>query len=383
MSGVRAPHAAAVAVLALLAAAVSWQASARTSAALGDTRLRSGFAWFGEPLRVQRFVEHQLDDELLSIETPLEPLIVRAPVRAWLRVMPGGDPLSVLRAFTAASAGLWAALLFVALSFVGCRLIDAVLFTLIGMASAAAQSWFAVPASMTIASVSSLVAVMVVARAGAQHPREWQTTIAVASSLSVTLANGVFGVAAAGVMHGRRRGFQVIVNGICIVLLLWPVQRTLYPLSGPPVDFTPDAPARIATAVVDAAIAPVHAIAITDRGAIFTGGAGYTWIGLIGVFTWLALLAIAVPVIANGHRRLGLFLSTVVIARLFAGLATEDSAFHASLDILPLLLIAAAMATHATHRRTVRVLALVLLAAMLMNQRMALDSAIAMLGGPR
>jgi hypothetical protein len=255
MTGVRASNAAAVALLALLAAAVSWQASARTSAALGDARLRSGFAWFGEPLRVQRFVDYQLDDELLSIATPLEPMIVRAPVRAWLRLMPGSDALSVLRGFNALSAGLWAALLFVALTLAGCRLIDAVLFTVIGMASGAARFWFAVPASVTIASVSSLVAVLLVARAEAQRPREWQTTMAVASSLSVTLANGVFGVAAAGLMHGRRRGFQVIVNGICVVLLLWPVQRTLYPMSGPPVAFTPEAPARIATAIVDAAIA--------------------------------------------------------------------------------------------------------------------------------
>jgi hypothetical protein len=383
MSGARASNAAAAAMLAILAAAVSWQASARTSAALGDTRLRSGFAWFGEPLRVQRFVDYQLDDELLSIETPLEPLIVRAPVRAWLRVMPGSDPLSVLRGFNALGAGLWTALLFAALTLAGCCLVDAVLFTVIGMASAAARFWFAVPASVTIASVTSLVAVLVVARAEAQRPREWQTTMAVASSLSVTLANGVFGVVAAGLMHGRRRGFQVIVNGICVVLLLWPVQRNLYPMSGPPREFVSDAPARVVTAIVDAAIAPIHTIAITDRGAIFTGGAGYSWIGLIGVFAWLALLALAVPSIANGHRRLGLLLSAVVVARLAAGVAIGEPAFHASLDILPLLLIAAAVATHTAHRRTVRVLAIVLLATMLVNQRMALESAIALLGGSR
>lgn len=381
MNDHRAWRVAALVMLAILAGTLSWRWSQPISSALGEAKLRNGFSWFGEPLRVQRFVERELDQELLSIATPFEPLIVRAPVRMWLRVIPGRDPLDVLRGFTALGAGLWAALVFAALSALGCRLIDAVLFTLIGIASAAAQLWFAVPSAKTFGSVSTLFAVLLVLSSETPRVgRGWPTTLAVMASLGVRLVNGVFGVIAAGLMHGWRRGLQLVVNGVCVLLLLWPVQRILYPASGPSPALVSAAPARLVTAIVDAAIVPVHSIVITDHAAMLRGGVGHSGIGLLGVAAWLGLLALGVSQIVKGHRRLGMFLWVVLAARLLAGRWNGEPSFDAALDILPLLLIAGAAATLTPHRRTCRLLGVVVLAAMLVNQRTALDTAIALLG---
>ena len=381
MSRATASGAVAAVLLALLSGALSWNGSHHATALLGEAKLRGGFAWFGEPLRIQRFVDHELDQELLSVTTPFEPLMARAPVRAWMRVLPG-EPLQVIRGFTALTAALWAALVFLALVALGCRLPDAVLFTVVGIASAAAQVWFAVPAAAALGSVSTFVAILVVVWSPSQHGASgWQTTLAVIAAVSVRAVNGVFGVVAAGLAHGWRRGLQLTVNGLAVLLLLWPVQRILYPTSGPLPDPVSAAPARVLTAIIDAAFVPVYAIAVTDGAATLTMGLGHSWVGLLGAAAWLAVLGLGASHLASSQPRLGTFLAMVLGARLLAGWWHTEPAFHAALDILPLALIAGAAATLTSYRWTSRSLGVIVLAAMLLNQRTAIAVLLARIGG--
>jgi hypothetical protein len=382
MTSARVLNNVAIVVLAVVAATMSWRASQRTITAVGEAGLRGDVAWFGEPLRVQRFVDHELEHELLSPRAPLEPVIVRAPVRAWLRLRPADNPIDVLRAYVAFAAALWAALVFMTLRALGCGVLASVLFTLIGLASAAAHFWFALPASVAIGGVSTLPALLLVARSAAGPSREWPATLAASATVSVSAVNAVFGVAAAVLIHRWRRGIQIIVNGMCIVLLLWPLQRVLYPASGPLPPPAPPSPGRAATAIFDAVMMPVQALVGSDRGVMLQGGLGYTLIGFTGIAAWCLLLAAgSVHLARRPDRRLAIVIPVVLVARLLAGLLAGEPSFHAALDVLPLLLIVAALGTLTERRRTVLGAGAVLLGLMLVNQTAAFASALAWLGG--
>jgi hypothetical protein len=347
--------------VASLAAVFSWQGSQRFVEALGDDRLSSGVVWFGERIQIERLVGHELEEELLTVDAPLEPLLVRVPLRALMRLRPESAALVVVRAFVAASAALWTTLLFATLACCGCALIDVVLFTAIGATSLAAQFWFATPSTLVLASATWMVAPLLVARAGAQaRPREWPTVVAIVA-MSIRLSEALSGVVLAPSLHGWRRGFQTIVNAVCVVLLLWAGLGLLYPASGP-------APASV-----------VGGSAVSLAGVIRVD-----WLALLVAASWIALLVAGVPqLMRDERRRLAVFVAaSIAIRALIAGLAGEQ-VLHASLGIVPLLVMVAALGGCSDHRRAVRVIAVVLVIAGVFHSRAALAAALDMLGTGR
>jgi hypothetical protein len=345
--------------VATLAAAASWYDTQRLTDAVGAERLRGDVVWFGEPLRIQRYVDHQLDDELLTARAPLEPLLVRAPLRAWLRLMPATEPIDALRAYAALCAAIWAALMLLTLTMLGCSVVDAVLFTLIGLSSAPAQFWSAVPTTMILASISSMAALIVIARVDArQQASEWRSCAAAVASACVTISNAVFGIALAAVVHGTRRGIQVLVNATCVVLLVSGALGLVYPASGPP----------------RAAPVSASAIALSDVMRL-------DWLSVIVAVAWVVLLVAGIRQMAAGHyRHLAMFVPVAIVLRLLISALIDEQWMHVALDLLPMLLAVAALGSQSAHRSAVRATALILLICATLHHRAALTTAIEMIG---
>lgn len=375
-----------VGLLALGAALGSWQGSALAGAAL-DVRGRSAGGyddiWFDADVSDlhQRLTTGNYEQNH-TVRHPLVPLMARLPMRLFLRAVPGADPVNVVRSGLTVVAALWASLLFLTLRLVGCRRSDATLFSLVGLTSAAAMFWLVVPDTFALGSLGIWLALAAVASASRWPAREWLTTTAAVTTLSVTVTNGVFGAIAAAVLHSRRRALQVVANAGCVVLVLWGLQRFIYPSSGFPYGYdqsyrsfilsadmrTPGAP--LAALLLDGMVMPsVQTIQrITQENYLVlsvqqswpgSGGAA----GLIAVIAWTSVLVLGASAAWSGSvpRALVVFLAAAIASQLGLHVLFGEETFLYTMHVMPLLLVLAAMGTLTRARPLVLGFAAVLL----------------------
>lgn len=305
-----------VLVLSVVAAGASWQGSAIAGASR-DADLERRL--FDQKVIHDRTLQH-----------PLAILLMRAPVSMSRHMWPEVVALDVLRAGLALAATAWSALLFAILRLTGCRTADAVVFALIAMASAASTLWFSVPATESLASLSMLPALAMIAATARFRVPEWVSSLAVASSFAIDVGNGLAGSVAAWFAHPRPRAAQVIANGLAVVFALVGLQHYLFPTSGSLSAATLGfAPASAVSAVNTLVL---RAMVIPD---------GVT--GLIGTLAWTLLLAIGVT--AEGAVRVRRYALLALSTQLLLCVATGAEAFGASLSAIPWLIVIASLGT--------------------------------------
>ena len=143
----------------------------------------------------------------------------------------GTEPLTAVKLVIAGLASAWCATLFVLLRVIGCRRFDAVVFTLLGTCTASAMFWFVAPESFLFGSVTILLA-MTLAAAAKHRPvsSPWYVAASVLT-LSATVTNWMAGIIATIVNHSWKRSLQLTVNALVVVVLLWAVQKAIFPAS--------------------------------------------------------------------------------------------------------------------------------------------------------
>jgi hypothetical protein len=159
---------------------------------------------------------------------PLFPLISYAPVYTLKKTL-GLQAVNAVQIVIASVASLWIGALFILLRLVGCRKFDALSFSVLAMTGAAAIFWFVVPAKYSFGSLSILLALCLVAMAQHHKLSDWWYVSLSALTLSFTVTNWMAGILATLVNHPWKRALQLIVNAFCLVVLLWDVQKLLFP----------------------------------------------------------------------------------------------------------------------------------------------------------
>ncbi len=127
-------------------------------------------------------------------------------------------------------AGLWGAALYVLLRSLRCRRSDAVLYTLLGLASAGAMFWLPIRDRYALGSVSimaGLALIATVAQRADGTTGRW--IIASAATLAVTVTNWMFGILAAAVLLPIRRALVVTAGALALVAACWVAQKRLAP----------------------------------------------------------------------------------------------------------------------------------------------------------
>ena len=179
-------------LLAAGAAALSWQASGRVSAALRRQPPVSADCddiWFdADACSFTLKLLQPNHEQTMTLRHPLVSLIARLPLRLHLRLVPSADPAIVVRTALLVMAAVWTALMFAALRLLRVPLPDATLFTSIGATSASAVFANAAPETFGLGSITIVVAIMLVGLAGRGIVSEWLTTLVCAATLSVTLS---------------------------------------------------------------------------------------------------------------------------------------------------------------------------------------------------
>lgn len=117
-------------------------------------------------------------------------------------------------------AALWMGVFYALLRVIGCRRLDATIFTLLAATSASAMFWFVVPETFSFSSLGILLALAIIPL-GQRFPLSPPWYIAAnVLTLSFTVTNWMFGILATAVNHSRKRSIQILLASFCLVAVL-------------------------------------------------------------------------------------------------------------------------------------------------------------------
>jgi hypothetical protein len=294
---------------------------------------------------------------------PLFPLLAIPPQQVIEKAL-GLSEIEACRLLTACVGGLWAAGLFTLFRLVGCRRLDATMFSALAMTSGAAMLFFIVPDTYAFGSLSVVAALLVVALA--RHGRvSPMAAIAVSAfTLSVTVTNFMAGLAMAVCSYPLRKALWISLAAVAVVLALWCVERALMPSVRFPLSGSEEAqyilqeesggPLRISAAFfLHTMVTPQPIVLTRDLSGFWTqvlsvqrvnpGAGGLA--ALIAVMLWTGLLVIGgLAILAKAvDPRFGAALVLVLAGQLALHLVYGSETIVYSLHFAPLLLTVAAI----------------------------------------
>lgn len=272
--------------------------------------------------------------------------------------------------------GFWTLLMFALLALWGCRLVDAVLFTVLAQISAASMFWFAVPETASFGSATIIAALILTI-----WPQHVHALVryagAIALSLSMTVTNVMVGLIAAARRLPGRDMWIVVTGAWFIVTMLWVLQDIWFPPAEfflPPrfnakYVFAPTFPRiwDVLTALVSNGIvmpdievisgpelhanhfvnASAESIMSVQRSLPGSGGLA----GLIATLTWVALAGLGVWAAVTARSGLSTLCLLIAGVQIALHLRFGSETFLHTMHVLPLLIVIAATATF-TRLRT-------------------------------
>ena len=334
--------------------------------------------WFeGDLPTVFRNLTSRGSDQSRNANHPLFPLFGTVPVGA-LRAV-GLTPLGAVSAYVAVVAGAWAAMLYTTLRLSGLRALDTTIFTIAGVASAAAMFWLAVPECAALGSLTVLLALLAAVLADRGRLGSTAELLVSAATLSVTVTHWLTGLLLVVRRHRPQKALQISVNAFAIVVALWAIQRAVVPSADFFIGYAehtrfilrPESggAARVVTVLTThAAVMPEIGtraepkwgdLMTIQHAGLWSGGA----IAVAGKLAWLGMLACGVASL----RHLSPTLRLVALGGLGGQLALHvvygEETFLYTLSAMPLLIVIASAAAKSAARRAVLALAVVFIAA--------------------
>jgi hypothetical protein len=297
------------------------------------------------------------------------------PVVFALDRLAGLDLVVALGLIYSGLAVLWATLFFLFLRLGGLRTLDAGIFTLLALVSAAAIFWLPVPETFTPAALTVLIALVAVGWHGRVSPLSWiACTVIAAVTLSMTVTNGVAGVLACLVVLGWKRGVTAVGASLALVAAGQFVERLLFPHTVAfflPVSqeaayvFNPLAGSigdRLAGFFLHGILIPPIQQAYTGYLSVQrTGLASMPPSVLIGWALWLVLLGAGVLGLCRARSwTLAMVLLGVLTSQLAFVLVFGQETFVYALQSAPLLVVVAAFGCFSPFRRAVLIGAVIL-----------------------
>jgi hypothetical protein len=382
----------------MLAVAVCMAAAAWTVHRAMDPRFLAlpvgNDVWFEADVPTLRdTILHRWSNQSRNARHPLFPLLISLPSYG-LRAA-GLSDRAAIAVLIVLGAAAWSATLYVLTRAATGRRLDAVVFTALSCVTSGAMFWLAVPETYAWSSLSLLLVLALCAtdRDG-RRGAVWYVGGA-ALCLGMTTSNWMAGLFVAAARHPWRRALQIAANSLCVVVLLWSVQRVVFPTAEFFIGYVSDAkfitpaaaggPGPVARAlffhsVVMPAIQIVQEpkwgpIMSVQRSSI--GSAG-VW-GLLATALWLPMLGFAIRGLAGSAENPGFrgALAATLAGQVLLFMIYGEETFLYSLQVAPLLVLAAALATRTPQRRIVLGLAGALIVAAAVNNARQLAQAMA------
>lgn len=360
--------------------------------------------WFeADTLREISNMTRVHDDHYRTSVHPLFSLLTFIPVY----LVKHGFSVSPLRAVLLVGSvvgGLWSGTLYLLFRLLGCRKPEATVFTLLGVVSASALFWLPVPNSYSWGSLSIMLALVLLLYTE-QRPLGASVYVAASAlTLSFTVTNWMAGLLVSLARWPWKQAVQLSVNALCLVVLLWGVQKVIFPSAQffigqrEETSFVnhPQAGgiANVASSIVfhslvapsvrflkDDAYAQANADAfrLSERLTFqFSAPGSASPLGLVAVGLWSALLLNGLwrMVTLDHHLRFRLVLGSLLAFEFVLHMLYGEETFVYSLNFIPLLLAVAAVGALGTGRRIVTGMAAVLVLCVALNNWQQFQEAI-------
>jgi hypothetical protein len=351
--------------------------------------------WFeGDVPTVADTVLHRWSDQSRNARHPLVPLL--ATDSAYVLRGAGLGDRSILALLSAAAGAVWVALFYVIARSLTAHRLDAIVFTLLVCSTSSAMFWLAVPETYSLGSLTLLVPLALCALdAGRRFGAGWYVA-ASAVSLSVTTTNWTCGIFTAAARWPWRRALQITANALSIVVVLWAVQRLIFPTA--PFFFGYSNEQQFVLPAASGGLRPVmrvlffHTIVMPEVAVIPEPkwglamsvqqsplGSSGAW-GVAATALWAALLVSTLFGLwtSGEHRRFRIVLAATIAGQVLLHLLYGEETFLYALHVAPLLILTAALAAGSTTwRRPILALALVLAFTAAVNNASQLGTALA------
>lgn len=337
--------------------------------------------WFeADTLREISNMTRVHDDHYRTSVHPLFSLLTFIPVYL-LKHGLGTSPLRAVLLMSGVIGGLWAGTLYLLFRLLGCRRPDASVFTLLGLCSASALFWFPVPNSYSWGSLSIMLALVLLLCAEQLPFGATAYVIASALTLSFTVTNWMAGLLVTLVRWPWKQAVQLSVNALCVVVLLWGVQKFIFPTAEFFIGHREEAEflnhpqsggvANVLSSMIfHTMVAPdvrfmkddAYTQAKTDSFRLserltfqFSRPGSSGPLGLLAVGIWSALLLNGLwrLITLDQHLRFRLVLAGLLGFETLLHLLYGEETFVYSLNFLPLLLAVAALGAISPGRRVV------------------------------
>ena len=303
---------------------------------------------------------------------PLFSLIAATPVliaKKALRI----PPYYSIKIYIAVIASFWIISIYIFLRLIGCQKFDAFLLSLLSIISSASIFFLAVPETYSFGSLSIILSFIILRLSDFRNLSHWWFTGTSALTLSFTITNWMAGIFVTFSNFKMKRAAQITVNAFVIVILLWSVQKFIFPSSEFFIGYKEEQKyilneesggiLKIASSflfhsmvmpkiqIVDKYNRPNWPIMFTQKS---LPGSGSRW-GLLSVITWGILLVFGLWKFIKYRTfiRIRIVIGLTIIFQFILHLIYGDETFLYSLHFLPLLVLLVSFATLTTARRFV------------------------------
>jgi hypothetical protein len=356
--------------------------------------------WFdADCVRVYGDMSSLQSENARSSRHPLFSLVTCLPNVAAQGVMRLTPELGV-RVQLAVAAGLFIALMFLLLRQLDFHTFDALVFSLVASVSGAAWMFAGVPETHLFGGVSVLAGLLITARYVTQPAKEWAYALGGVLTLSITVTNYSLGLLFAFVGLPWRRALLVSWVAVTAVAFFWAIgtvriPHSLFFLADLRGDIryvresSPDALNRAAWSVFGHSMV-LPAIEQRDKPrddglgrkyylTIQSSGPGSgSPLGFVAVILWLGLLTCGVGALVSGFGTRGPFyrvLALFLLGQVTLFLVYGPETFLLTLNVIPALVVLAAMGTRTRLRRLVLITAcLFVVCAAVNNARQLADA---------
>jgi hypothetical protein len=383
--------------------------SLRGSGALGRETYTVADLWFDADLlnRAIVMLDRLAGQHLSNSDHPLFSLVAYLPTSLFRSVF-GMDPWQSVRTTVAIVCAMWASALYVLMRLLLRRRLDAMLYSLLGIASGSATFWFGVPESFLFGSATMLVAGCLVLLMARKSSVTGMVVVS-ALTLSMSVSNWILGLAAAFFGLPWRRALQVSINGFFGVTLIWGLSKWfLFPSQEYFLGSSEIAHVAGAQAADDSFhqvhIGPAlrsfvfHSMVVPEIGLRegppdyppewaglslidASPGSGTVW-GIAACFLWIPILLLGINgLIGSAREEHGVFPEALMLTiggTLALHLIFGAETFLYSMHFAPLLVVLAAFGARSAFRRPALLLALGLLVTVTVNNQTQFGRAVEM-----
>jgi hypothetical protein len=325
--------------------------------------------WFeGDPPAVaSQMTDRFSRNHLRTSHHPLTSLLL-FPAERGIQSVLNASAEQAIGLVLATIAALWAGIFFATLRLLRLRPFDAMLFTMLAAVSASVVFWFPVPEAYATGAVGIVLAITALALSERGLPLPfWTRTAVAAGTLAGTSTNWMAGLLMLVRSMPWRRALAAASASAVLVLLLWGLQKLIFPTAGAPWHLTTAAEtgylfnpeslgllrkgaAFLFHSIVAPELGSAYGFRLSVQG-VFPGAGGL--LSAAGAISWALLLVIAaISVKRWGDPRVPLVLVLLLLGQLVVALVFGVETFLYSAHWGPVLVMLCALAT-LTPARTI------------------------------